>query len=111
MGHLGRVPAAKQDAVEVPGARGGAALQPHALPSRVSRSQAGPGSGHAGGEGGNQGGDEEEGGGIQTSWRRFRTAKDFQVNYHVQSYFKRKTRFKRQIVSALARFIDSEYIC
>jgi len=74
--------------VEVPGARDGAALQPHALPSRVSRSQAGPGSGHAGGEGGDQGGDEEEGGGIQTSWRRFRTAKDFQINYHAQSYFK-----------------------
>ena len=93
----------------MPGARDGAALQPHALPSRVSRSQpvfylyfvfcifcilyllrsqAGPGSGHAGGEGGDQGGDEEEGGGIQTRWRRFRTAQDFQVNYHAQSYFK-----------------------
>ena len=51
------------------------------------RSQAGPGSGHAGGEGGDQGGDEEEGG-IQASWRRFWNAKDFQVNYHAQSYFK-----------------------
>merc|ERR1712004_813280 len=55
---------------------------------RVSRPEAGPGSGHAGGEGGGQGGDEEERGGIQTSWRRFTTAQDFQVNYHAKSYFK-----------------------
>jgi len=58
----------------VPGARDSVALRSHTLPRGLSRSQAGPGSGHAGGEGGDQGGDEEEGGGIQTRWRRFTTA-------------------------------------